>query len=224
MSDIPPPLRPEPPLLPLARVVSYATRNDALSLARVWQLDGAVLRINDVKGGEQVVRLSEVKDVRLEFAPTRPELNRFRCQLTLRNGERLEFFNRTYAGLYDFRDTSAEYVGFVQALMGALVRQAAGCRFLAGASGANYLLSVAATVGLILCFGLISFFLLASGLTWLIAVKLLILAFYLPTLVRWLKRNRPQSFAPAAIPGALLPAPVSMAEASSLTAGPGAAT
>lgn len=212
MPDSPPPLPVEPPPLPPAGAVSYATRNDAFSLARVWTLEGATLRITDSKGGERLIPLAGVNDVRLEFAPTRPELNRFRCRLTLRSGEKLEFFNRTYAGLYDFRDTSADYSGFVRALTAALARHAPGCRCLAGASGATYVLSVLATVGLVLCLGLISVFLLASGLTWLIAIKLVIVIFYVPALVRWLKRNRPRPLNPVALAPAVLPVTASAAK------------
>jgi len=210
MEDTPPPL-PLPPPLPPAGVALYATRNHAFTPACVWTLEGATLRIEDATGGERVVPLAEVKEMRLDFAPTRPELNRFRCRLALRDGGSLEFFNRTYAGVYDFRDTSAEYVAFVQVLAAALVSHAPGCGFFSGATSASYLLNVLATAGLFVCFGLISFFLLASGLTWLIAVKLLILIFYLPALARWLARNRPRPLVPSSLPPELLPAPESAA-------------
>lgn len=209
MEDTPPPLPPPP--LPPAGVALYATRNHAFMPACVWTLEGAKLRIQDTKGGDRVVPLAEVKEMGLDFAPTRPELNRFRCRLAFRDGGSLEFFNRTYAGVYDFRDTSAAYVAFVQALAAALVSHAPGCRFFSGATRASYLLSVLSTAGLFLCLGLISFFLLASGLSWLIAVKLLILIFYLPALVRWLARNRPRPLVPSSIPSGLLPATESTA-------------
>jgi hypothetical protein len=49
-------------------------------------------------------------------------------------------------------------------------------------------------------------------LTWLIAVKLLILIFYLPALVRWLARNRPRPLVPSALASELLPATKSPAK------------
>jgi len=193
----------QPPPPPRMR---YATRNHALVPAMIWTLDGAALLLDDGKGPPRMVPLDRVRALRLDFAPTRPERNRFRCRLTLMGGEILTFFNRTYAGFSDFRDTSAEYVAFVQGLVAALRQHAPGCRFRAGAGGPVYVLNVLATVFVFCCFGAIAWFLFLINLTWLLAVKILILIFYVPVLIYWVVRNRPRTFPPAAIPTDLLPA------------------
>lgn len=184
---------------------SYATRNDAFSPATIWVLDGAVLRIEPDKGAPRAIPLGQVRSLRLDYAPTRPERNRYRCQLMLPSGQTLTCFNRTCAGIYDFRDTSADYVGFVSALAAALAQHAPGCRFVTGATHASYAFNLAATAFVLLLLGSVAWFLLVSGLVWLLAIKALFLLFYLPTLFRWVARNRPRSFDPAAIPTGVLP-------------------
>jgi hypothetical protein len=183
----------------------YLTRNNLFTPAQTWVLDGATLEIGDGRGPPRFVPLADVAAVRLEFAPTRPEPNRFRCRLTLRSGEGLEFFNRSCRGVYDIADTSAAYVGFVLALHAALAVHAPGCEFAAGATGAAYALNWAATifVGLIVFFA--ALFLIFNGLAWLILLKIALLAIFAPNVFRWLARNRPRTYKPTSLPPELLP-------------------
>lgn len=184
----------------------YATRNDAFARPVTWTLAGAELRCDDGAGPPRVIGLADLAEVRLEYAPTRAEPNRFRCRLRGRSGEAREFFNRTCAGVLDFRDTSAEYAAFVRALHAALARHASACRFVAGASPARYMASVFATVLVALMVVVAALFLVFNGLAWLILLKLALMAIFLPNVFRWLARNRPRAYAPAEIPLDVLPA------------------
>lgn len=184
----------------------YATRNHALVPATTWVLDGAVLRQEDDKGPPQVYALKDAREVRLEFAPTRPEPDRFRCRVVFAGGRVAEFFNRTYRGVYDFADTSAAYVAFVHALLAALREHAPACRFVSGAGATNYALSVAGFVVAAAVLGFVMFFVLASGLWWLVLLKAAIMLFYFPAAWRWLRRNREREFDPVAPPTEVLPA------------------
>lgn len=185
----------------------YSTRNHALTSAQTWVIDGASLRIEPVDGGAvRVVPLATVKSLHLDFAPTRPERNRFRCRLDARGFFGLEFFNRAYRGPMNFADTSGEYVAFVQALHAALAHHAPGCRFHAGAAWPSYVLNLLVTAFIALCFGAISWFLLRVNLTWMIAIKIALLLFYMPVLIHWIHRNRPREYASEAIPPDVLPA------------------
>jgi hypothetical protein len=186
-------------------VAHYATRNDAFSRPVTWTLAGAELRCDDGAGPPRVIAPADLAEVRLEYAPTRAEPNRFRCRLGLRSGEAREFFNRTCAGVLDFRDTSAEYAAFVRALHAALARHAPVCRFVAGASPARYAASVIATGFAALMVVVAALFLVFNGLAWLILLKLALMAIFLPNVFRWLARNRPCAYAPDAIPPEVLP-------------------
>lgn len=183
----------------------YATRNHAFMPVQTWVLDGPVLRIDEDTGPSRVVPLTGVATVRLAFAPTRPEPGRYRCQLVLRDAQVLEFFNRTYRGVYDFADTSSQYVAFVRAVHAALSQHAPGCRFAAGSTGAAYALNWTVTLLMGLVLGVAALFLLVNGLILLVLLKIALIAVYAPSVFRWLARNRPQAYAPNAIPPTVLP-------------------
>ncbi|MBP9912143.1 MAG: hypothetical protein KBF26_01925 [Opitutaceae bacterium] len=183
----------------------YATRNHAFVPATTWVLDGALLRLEDDKGPPRSVALAEVAEVRLTFAPTRPEPKRYRCRLTLRSGGVWEFFNRTYRGVYDFADTSAAYGEFVRALHGALAREAPACRFVAGSSLAAYWFNtgVLVMVGAVLLAAMVFFF--TTGMLWVVLIKVLLILVYVPTAIGWLRRNKPRCHTAGSIPPDLLP-------------------
>lgn len=187
-------------------MLRYETRNHAFVPAVTWTLEEAELRCADGRDPPRVYALKDVREIRLEFAPTRPERNRYRCRLGFSRGVTVEFFNRTYRGVYDFADTSADYRAFVSALLVSVREHSPGCRFVRGAPTANYALSVA---GFVVAGGAVLFvllFALTSGLWWLVLLKAAIIAFYLPTAWRWLRRNRERPFDPALPPGEVLPA------------------
>lgn len=184
----------------------YTTKNNALTSSQSWTLDGASLRIENLTGGTpRIVPLSSIRSLRLDFAPTRPERNRYRCTLQANGFFGLEFFNRSYKAPYIFTDTSGEYVEFVRALHAALIVHAPRCRYHAGASVGSYALNVLATGWIALCFAAISWFLARVNLTWMIAIKIALLLFYMPVLVHWLHRNRPREYEPESIPPDVLP-------------------
>lgn len=184
-------------------MLSYAARNHAFTPAVELAIEGAVLWRVDGAGPPQAIALAAVREVWLEFCPTRPERNRYRCRVVLAGGRAVEFFNRTYRGVYDFHDTSADYVEFVHALVAAIASSS--CRFVAGADGGRYALSVAGFLVAVGAVALVLVFALTTGLWWLVLAKAALIAFYLPAAWGWLRRNREQVFAPNAVPTDVLP-------------------
>jgi hypothetical protein len=144
--------------------------------------------------------------VTLDFRPTRADRNCFRCRLTLRTGLRIEILNRTWRGPMNFADTSADYVAFVRAVIAAVAVHAPSCEYRAGTSWVHYVLNVFATGYIGVCFTAIAYFLSRVGLTWMVAIKVLLILFYVPALIYWLVRNRPRRFTPHRIPPHVLPA------------------
>lgn len=185
--------------------MNYATRNHAFTTAVTWVLDGAVLRREDRQGPPQVFALSDVVGCALDFRPTRADRNCFRCRLTFRHATRIEILNRTWKGPMNFADTSADYVAFVRALVAALAVHAPHCAFRAGTSWIHYVLNLLATAFIGVCLVAAGLLLAKVGLTWMVAIKIFFVLFYLPTLLRWLVRNRPREFTPRAIPAGALP-------------------
>ncbi len=69
----------------------------------------------------------------------------------------------------------------------------------------SYFFNVLTTLFVFACFAAIAWFLFRVNLTWMLVIKVLILVFYVPVLLRWVVRNRPRAFAPAVIPADVLP-------------------
>lgn len=185
--------------------VSYATRNNAFMPPCLWVLDGPVLREETEGGAVHAWPLADVVSVNLQFMPTRPEQNRYRCRLHLRNGRVREFFNRTYLGPYQFRATNEAYVVFVDALHRALAVHAPGCCFTAGTTRAGYAVNVFAAIFLGAVLAAVAVFFMTVGLVPIAVIKVIFILFYLPTLLRWFRRNRPVDYEARAIPSFVLP-------------------
>jgi hypothetical protein len=186
-------------------MLRYTTRNNAFTPRRTYALAGDQLIVETAGHATAVVPLREISQVALSFAPTRPEPNRFRCALqTTRNGP-LVFFNREYRGVLDFLDTSTEYTAFVRTLHENLARSQPVCRYVAGASQAAYVGSIVAMIFALIVLVAVAVLLFSIGLSWLVALKALLIAFYTPTAIRWFKINRPRSYPPEAIPNEVLP-------------------
>lgn len=183
----------------------YPTRNDAFTPACRWELHSAAVTLHCADRSVRTLPLDRIAALRLSFDPTRSESNRYRCTLVLSGGESLTFFNRTFTGFANFEDTSAAYTAFVRELVAALANASPRCVFVGGVSASRYALNGLATAFVALVVLAATLFLLASGLIWIVVIKLVLLAVYFPNLVRWLRRNRPQPFVPSAIPPALLP-------------------
>jgi hypothetical protein len=178
----------------------YATRNHAFAPPTTWVLDGEVLRIEEDQRPARELRLVTMRELRLEFTPSRPDPNRYRCRLTLDLGQTVEFYNRTYAGVYDFRDTSADYVSFVHALVAAVSLHSPGCRLVAGCSGLSFWLNFALLIGVGMAVALVFIFFLSKGLLWVVAML-----FCIPIAIKWVRSNKPCSFKPDAVPTGVLP-------------------
>lgn len=185
--------------------VSYGTRNDAFSPSVTYSLESDRLLCHEAGKPPRAFALSDVREVQLDFAPTRFERRRYRCGLCLRNGARIEFFNRTYRGVADFQDTSAEYAAFVRALHEALARQNTGCQFVAGVSASRYVVNLLALIFAGLAVVAAAVFFVLVGLVWIVLFKVLVILFFLPTGLRWLRRNQPRRYDPRAIPAEVLP-------------------
>ncbi len=205
MSDFPAPL--PPPLPPAADAVVYATRNDAFSPPWTLRLAGGQLtvEVESGRGQSRVLDLAQAEELRLEFAPTRFEPGRYRCRLRLRGGAMVTFYNRRYEGLAAFCDTSGDYRAFVTALIAAIARYAPDCHLVAGSGTGNYMFGLLGFMVAAVAVMFVAVWSLRVGLWWLVIVKALILVFYFPTAVRWLRRNRQRAFPPHAPPPEVLP-------------------
>jgi hypothetical protein len=171
---------------------TFLLTDDAL----VWGEDGA--RIDGVF-------YDDIAEVRVTYAPTRVARNRYRTQVIFRQGGMVELFNTHYAGFADFEERNAAYSAFVQALHRRLAVRNAPVIYRKGSSPGAYAGNLVLTLG---SFGMIAlaFVLLFNfGIIWIAVAKLAIILFFVPTLVRYIRRSRPQAYDPRAIPADALP-------------------
>lgn len=184
---------------------SYSTRKNAFTKTQTFVLDAGKLDILTEGGAPRSIPLTDVQQVRLAYDPTRFEPDRFRCEFTTRQNWQWEFFNRSYAGVATFTETTAEYRRFVREFHAQVARANPACRFLAGCSPGQYTFNVAClafaalmVVGAVIFFWNVGFHALAG-------VKLLLILAFTPMALGWIRRNRPQPYEPHSIPTNVLP-------------------
>ena len=181
----------------------HRCRVSVLEPERLWSLRGEVLAMGDERG-EIRIPLVTLRKIRLEFAPTRFQLGRFRCHLYDQTGPCGTIQNEHFAGLATFEDRSASYRALVLMLLQRTAAVNPSCRFEKGAAMWSWLLQTAFMLGMGLLLAVVLFF-LWTAIGWLVVLKLLILAFFVPTAIRWVVRNKPADFRVEAIPMELLP-------------------
>ncbi|MEP1207856.1 MAG: hypothetical protein ABJM29_00035 [Rhizobiaceae bacterium] len=156
--------------------------------------------------------LSDITQVNLRYDPTRFCRNRFRMMLQNTAGNGLTVSNVSFKGFADFDDQSDTYRQFVSTLHAALLAQGAQTRFLGGLSRTSYWLHWILTGVAAIAVVMASLAFFALGLSWLILIKVALIAFYFPTLLAFMRRSRPTNYAADAIPERLLPSPASQQE------------
>jgi len=185
----------------------YRVRLHAFEQERVWRVgpEGLSWDGGDKKGH---FPFRDIRMIRLSYTPTRFDFARYRCSVTRFNGWREEIVSTSYAGIGSFEDRAQDYGRFVRKLVAYASKGNPAIRFEAGESHIKYWGSIAILVG---AFALLALVIFSIGFnpTWIIIVKLVVIAFLFPICLRWMRKNRPQRFSPDSIPPELLPEPAS---------------
>ena len=77
--------------------------------------------------------------------------------------------------------------------------------FKQGSSWAGYIFAILVTIVLVLVIIGAGMFFLTAGMVWVAAIKLAILIFFFPRLLRYVKRNKPGTYDPFNLPADILP-------------------
>ncbi len=191
---------PSPPPLTLQHTV----RVSAFEPERTWKLHGDTLIMATSGQNEIPIPLHKISQVRLAFEPTRFQRNRFRCYLYNQSYIAATIQNESYKGIATFEDHSESYTEFLNTLIPRIASLSPNAKFITGTS---YLAWIGNAIFITISFSflLLVLFLMASAISPLIILNLLLIAFFIPTLFRWFKRNKPSSFSPHSIPVNLLP-------------------
>ncbi len=198
-----PPALPEPSAPP-PLTAEYSVRVSALEPERIWKLMGSTLWMGIEEQPNVSIPLSNIHEVRLAYEPSRTQTNRFRCYLYRSGAKIATIQNDHYKGFMSFEDRSASYNFFIQLLIPRIAALSPHCAFKTGTSALNWwamlLFILAVTI-----FLLLTTILLYTAIGSLVIIKLLIIAYFIPTLVRWFRRNRAKVFSPKEIPIDILP-------------------
>lgn len=170
---------------------------------RTWHVDDKALSWLDVKGGVGRIPFETIRSVRLRFEPTRAERRRYAMRIDA--GTEVAVTNIHYAGIYDFKDQSDSYRPFVEAFHRALSTANPNVKYHSGSTPFAYVMNILLTIWIFAMLAIAAMFLLATGLIWLVVIKLGIIVFFLPALFRLLKKNKPSTYEPLDIPDSLVP-------------------
>ena len=188
----------------MSDAIAYTVRRSALEAERTWTVDDKGLSWTDPKRPGHF-DFGEITEIRLHWQASRADLSRYTCHVRRFNGWTETIVSTHYDGPMQFPDRREHYVPFVTELVRRTAVANPRCIFRAGPSAFAYFGSLFI---MLVGFGLLAMVILTIGIafTWLILVKLAIIAFFLPFALRWLKVNRPRRFTPHDIPQGVLPA------------------
>lgn len=177
----------------LRKARSYALTDDALT----WKDEG--------EPGTKRLPFADIREVRLAYRPSRVQRNRYLAHITPRSGRRIDISNSSFKGFGDFVEHNTEYSGFLRELHRRLAAAGTATAFHKGSSLLGYIGNLLLTGWIVFMLGLALVLLFSWGLVWIAVVKLAIIAFFIPTLFRFIVRARPQAYDPLQIPDGALP-------------------
>ncbi len=183
----------------------YRLRANAFVKPRIYRLTEDALTWEEEGGKLDGVFYDGIAEVQLAFAPTRIATNRYRARIILKAGGMAELFNMDYRGFASFAEHDADYVAFLTELHRRLAAHGKGVVFRHGNSPTGYILNVALTIFIFVMIALAFLLLFSWGGPLVAIVKLAILLFFVPVLVRYLRKARPGTYDPLNLPAAVLP-------------------
>ena len=165
-----------------------------------WQLARGGLVVTRA-GQSREIAYSQVTRLTLRFAPTRFKKRRYTMHVQARDGANVEIDNMSFTGIGNFEDRSFKYALLVPGLSQKLSAAGSACAVAGRVSWPYYAVSVGVS-GFVLAIVLLT---ILVGGPILILIKVAVMVAYLPTLWRWIKRNRPVRGTLTALPPGTVP-------------------
>jgi hypothetical protein len=176
-------------------MVRYAKRGSVFEKGEeAWTVEADHLVRTTPEGDQDRVAWREVALVRLRFAPTRWNGNRYQVSFTTTGGDLWSVDNIHCVGVGNFEDRSPAFTPFVLACIAHIAALAPEAEARLGTTALAYwsqLLFVGAMFALLAVVLLV----LPGSLSWLILVKLALIAAMLPVMFSWIGRARPRKVA-----------------------------
>jgi hypothetical protein len=186
--------------------VVYRSRGSVLENEAGWTLGPSALIRAEAEAAAQRLPYRDIVELRLSYDPTRFDTQRFRCDLSLAGGIRAKVLSTSYISIGKFEDRGASYAPFVRELVTRVAQASPDCRFRAGKRPWAYWSQHAFLLAMLLLLAaVLTVYLGALPLPIVVALKLGIVAAYIPIAMLYAKRNWPRGFAPDRIPPEVLP-------------------
>lgn len=184
----------------------YRLRANAFVNPRLYRLTDDALTCEEEDKPLDGVFYDDIAEIRLAFAPTRFARNRYRAQIIFRQGGMAELFNTDYQGIGNFPEQNEAYSAFLRELHRRVAAAGKPTVFRKGNSTLGYALNLVLTAFIFAMIALAFVLLTTIGFIWIAAIKLAILLYFIPTLIRYIRRAKPARYDPLAIPAEVLPA------------------
>ena len=185
--------------------LTYSHRSSLLHKNRTYYTGDDQLFWQDDDNQQVSLPYEDILSVEAMFVPTRVQSNRYLFRLKSISKGDVEITNTSYKGLGDFEELDNTFVPFVTKLHAKMIKKNSTITFQKGSSWPVYVFAI--FIGIILFVLIIAAFLffLTSGVYLVAAVKLGILIFFFPRLIRYIKLNKPSSYDPLNLPTDILP-------------------
>lgn len=183
--------------------MTYEWINDFRMKPKKLELDGVWLHYC-VNGERQSYSVGEIDRMRMRYHPGRIKHNNYETELHLNNGVVLKIPSLHYVSFGNFQDQGEEYKNFLQALAEKARELNPEFGVTVWSHPVAYFIYLLMMIALYIVLIVVIFSLFAY-VGWLVLVKIALIAFYTPTLVRYFKRNRPSAKKQYPIPEDLLP-------------------
>lgn len=150
-------------------------------------------------------RYADIARIRLSYRPVSMLAHRFRADLRHKDGRRLRIVSATWMGIMTLTPQNDSYSAFIEELHRRIAREAGDITCLAGLPRFTFVLAAGVFAVLMVAMTALLVRALVSG-DFIAALFLLAFgAWSVWYLGNWLKRNKPQRYAPDQVPKELLP-------------------
>ncbi|MAX27252.1 MAG: hypothetical protein CMJ19_22375 [Phycisphaeraceae bacterium] len=185
--------------------LTYTYRQSILTKPWTFTLTNDAMSFQEEGRPAVLVAYSQIKQVKPKFDPTRVQRNRHVFDVHLNNGRTYKIASMTYKGINDFEDQAEQYTLFIKAFHERLANANTTVTYRKGISGLGYVASVGMLVFLFLLLIVAIGFMVTGTFNMIILAKFVLLLFFIPTLIRYLKKNKPSTYDPHNLPQDMLP-------------------
>jgi len=182
----------------------YRFRRSVLENEATWTLGPEAIERAEQGAQPFYIPYRDITELRLSYDPTRFDTDRYRCDVTARR-LRHPIMSTSYVSVGNFENRNETYVPFVRSLIARAAAVAPNCRFRAGKRPWAYWLQHIFLLSMLILLGVVIATMSGLGVSGMVAVKLGIIAFYIPVAIKYAHYNLPRNITPDSIPAEVLP-------------------